>query len=680
MSKDSVVAAASVSGCVDESTLVRFFAGDLPMDRLLLVEEHLDSCAECARLVEAAAPLLAGVSGTGRLFGVPVGAEPGQLIAGRYRVDGLIGQGASGHVLRARDELAGVMVAVKLLRSEAAAQPALMQLFTRELRVARALNHPHVCRVFDLQVSGADRFLVMELGQGSLRDELRSGAAVERPLGERLSDAEAIAAGLTAIHDAGIVHRDVKPENLLRLPDGRLVLSDFGLATLAPMGSATRYVGTPLYMAPEVAAGEPATRASDIYSLGIVLHELFFGRRPEWHAVGGRRVRKDPPRLRNARERALARLAGDCLQELPDRRPGDARAVAHRLAAIRDGRRLAPIGVAACNRRSVLAAASLMLMAGGTAFSLRRQRARARSAGGPPILPRDLWLDRGWGASYANDGLMVVNRSPGPGFELIDRKRNTRQVLSESGKDAVISPDGRLVAFVTEPYPGYITREELWVLARPDRPDEPVEKIRRVSPMGEGSYPSWSRDGRTLYFHDLQTRRVMALDTEPPALAEFPVGGRPGPRVFFERARTPSLYPAVSPDGKGIAFGAPERLVVLDRGDGSEWLQWPTPGRRGLLVSWSPDGGMLAFSGFRDDPLGVWVLGLQLSRVVRLSSEPSGRPAWTADGEFLTYDSTLATPASSIWQVSSDSIRRELPRGMGPEGFHRFVSRLKLEG
>jgi hypothetical protein len=669
MSKDSVVAAASVSGCVDESTLVRFFAGDLPMDRLLLVEEHLDSCAECARLVEAAAPLLAGVSGTGRLFGVPVGAEPGQLIAGRYRVDGLIGQGASGHVLRARDELAGVMVAVKLLRSEAAAQPALMQLFTRELRVARALNHPHVCRVFDLQVSGADRFLVMELGQGSLRDELRSGAAVERPLGERLSDAEAIAAGLTAIHDAGIVHRDVKPENLLRLPDGRLVLSDFGLATLAPMGSATRYVGTPLYMAPEVAAGEPATRASDIYSLGIVLHELFFGRRPEWHGVGGRRLRKDPPRLRDARERAIARLAGDCLQELPDRRPGDARAVAHRLAAIRDGRRLAPIGVGACNRRSVLAAASLMLIAGGTAFSLRRQRSRARAMGGAPSLPRDRLLDRAWRASFSNDGLMLVNRSPGPGFELVDRKRNTRQVLSESGTDAVISPDGKLVAFVTVPYPGLMTRQELWVLARPEGVG-PVEKIRRVTPMGEGGYPSWSPDSRTLYFQNLESRRVMALGTE---------GGRQQPRVFFNWGPTPSLYPAVSPDGKGIAFGAPERLVVLDRGDGSEWLQWPTPERRGLLVTWSPDGGMLAFSGFQDDPMGVWVLGLQQSRVVRVSSRPSGRPAWTADGETLTFDTKLDSP-SSIWQVSTAAIRRELPHGFGPEAFHRFVSRLRVAG
>jgi hypothetical protein len=659
-------------GCLDETTLVRFFAGDLPMDRLMEAEGHIDRCLACARLVEAAAPLLAGVSGPGRLFHVPLGAEPGQLVAGRYRIEGLIGQGATGHVLRARDELAGVMVAVKLLRSEPATQPALMQLFTRELRVARALNHPHVCRVFDLQISGEDRFLVMELAQGSLRDELRSGAAAERSLGDRLSDAEAIASGLGAIHDAGIVHRDVKPENLLRLPDGRLVLSDFGLATLAPMGSATRYVGTPLYMAPEVAAGEPATRASDLYSLGIVLHELFFGRRPEWHASGGRRVRKDPPRMQDARERAIARLAGDCLEELPERRPGDARAVVRRLAAIRQRKGMS-VGSVGCNRRSSLAAFSLMLLAGGSAFSVVRRKSARHTAGRVRTLPRQLLVEHAWRASFANDGLMVVNRSPGVGFELIgqtdggsaDRPpTGARQVLSESGKDAVISPDGNLVAFVTEPYPESLTREELWVLGRKEG------HIRRVAAMGRGAFPSWSPDGSTLYFHDLKARVVMALGTE---------GGQQEPRVFFDRVRTPSLYPAVSPDGKGIAFGAPEALVVLDRGDGSEWLRWPTPGRRGSLVSWSPDGQMLAFSGFRNDPLGVWVLGVQQWRVVRLSSEPSGRPSWTPDGQSLTYDNKLAASAS-VWRVSSEILRRELPRGLGPEAFSDFVSRLEVTG
>jgi hypothetical protein len=657
------------SGCVDESTLVRFFAGDLPMDRLTAVEFHLDACQDCARLIEAAAPLLAGVSGPGRLLALPAEVEPGQLVAGRYRIEGLIGQGATGYVLRARDELAGVPVAVKLLRSERAAQPALMQLFTRELRVARALNHPHVCRVFDLQTSGEDRFLVMELAEGSLRDELRSGGTAERTLDQRLSDGEAIAGGLGAIHDAGIIHRDVKPENVLRLGDGRLVLSDFGLATLTPLGSATRYVGTPLYMAPEVAAGEPATRASDLYSLGIVLHELFFGRRPEWHASNGRRVRKDPPRqhgvrgvlgLQGLKERAIARLAGDCLEELPERRPADARVVLRRLAAIRQGRRLSMPMAASCNRRSYLALSAAMLVAGGGVAFVGKKRSRRRK---PPVaagrldpLPRALLFEGAWRASFTNTdvGLAVVNRSPGTGFDLVDLKQKTRQQISQGGKDATISPDGSLIAFVTEPIEGAVGREELWLMKRDDH------QIGRVSDMGRGAYPSWSRDGRNLFYYDPQSRTVMYLDTQNYSRQ---------PWVWF--GRSPGIYPSVSPDRRLMAFGVRDRLIIRDREDGGFEQQWVTPGRRGMLTSWSPDSRLLALAGFRDDKLGVWVLDLVQGRFVRLSAEPSGRPAWTADGKLLTFDTKFGTPAS-IWSVPTDDILWKVPDGLTADEFTRF--------
>ncbi len=99
---------------------------------------------------------------------------------------------------------------------------------------------------------------------------------------ERLADATAAIAGLAAIHEAGIVHRDVKPDNMLRMGDGRLALSDFGLATDLPADAGvTVMVGTPHYMAPEVRGGEPATARSDVWSLGVVLYEIFFGKRPE---------------------------------------------------------------------------------------------------------------------------------------------------------------------------------------------------------------------------------------------------------------------------------------------------------------------------------------------------------------------------------------------------------------
>ena len=102
----------------------------------------------------------------------------------------------------------------------------------REVKLARQIQHPNVCRVFDFEQAEGRAFLVMELAEkGSLRDELRSGAMAARPLAERIADARAVASALAAIHAAGIVHRDMSPQNMLRMGDGRLVLSDFGLAT-----------------------------------------------------------------------------------------------------------------------------------------------------------------------------------------------------------------------------------------------------------------------------------------------------------------------------------------------------------------------------------------------------------------------------------------------------------------
>jgi Tol biopolymer transport system component len=105
-------------------------------------------------------------------------------------------------------------------------------------------------------------------------------------------------------------------------------------------------------------------------------------------------------------------------------------------------------------------------------------------------------------------GLAVVNRSPGTGFELVDLKRKTRHVLSERGKDATISPDGSLIAFVIESFPEMLGREELWLMKRDDK------QSVRVAETGRGAYPSWSRDGRSLYFYDPQSRAVMFIDTE----------------------------------------------------------------------------------------------------------------------------------------------------------------------
>ena len=263
--------------------------------------------------------------------------ERGTVLAARYQIEEIIGKGGSGIVLRAFDRTAQAVVALKVLKSELASDAKWAKRFSRELRLGRPIQHPNVCRIFDIGEADGHRFLTMELARGgTLRDQLKRGESAMRPLAERLADAEAVIAGLAAIHAVGIVHRDFKPDNLLRMEDGRLVLSDFGLATdAANAPGATVLIGTPHYMAPEVLAGEPATTRSDVWALGVVLHEIFFGRRPERRATSFDGSTKPSPRAESPAERAMLALCEHCLSEAPLDRPADAGAVMRSFEAAR---------------------------------------------------------------------------------------------------------------------------------------------------------------------------------------------------------------------------------------------------------------------------------------------------------------------------------------------------------
>jgi serine/threonine protein kinase len=163
----------------------------------------------------------------------------------------------------------------------------------------------------------------MELATaGTLRDQLGPNAPA-RPLDQRLADVNAVVAGLAAIHGAGIVHRDVKPDNFLRMDDGRLVLSDFGLATNPGEAPAVSImVGTPHYMAPEVVMGEPATSSSDIWAAGVAIHEILFGSRPERSATARAQSSKSSA-LSTRVEKALLEVCLPCLEDEPDDRPAN---------------------------------------------------------------------------------------------------------------------------------------------------------------------------------------------------------------------------------------------------------------------------------------------------------------------------------------------------------------------
>ncbi|KOG42317.1 serine/threonine protein kinase [Streptomyces decoyicus] len=204
------------------------------------------------------------------------------LIAGRYRLQNVVGRGAVGEVWRAFDESLGRPVAVKLLLPQGA-DPSAASRFRLEAQTAGCLNHPHVVGVLDFGEHEDRLFLVMELVEG---DSLARLAGSGPLLAERVAlIAAQAAAGLAAAHRQNIVHRDIKPANLLLDTHGALKIGDFGIARFvddpgAALTATGQIVGTSLYLAPERALGRPAGPASDVYALGCVLYQLLTGRPP----------------------------------------------------------------------------------------------------------------------------------------------------------------------------------------------------------------------------------------------------------------------------------------------------------------------------------------------------------------------------------------------------------------
>ncbi|WP_395808753.1 protein kinase [Archangium minus] len=274
--------------------------------------------------------------------GAPLGeAASGPLFAGRYALLRMLGRGGMGTVYQARDSLVGDVVALKTLELGKDAGPDAIERFSREVRLARRITHPHVARMHDLGTHEGQTFLTMEFVEG---EDLRTLLARERPLtaprAARL--ALAVCEGLAAAHAAGVVHRDLKPANILVEAGGRVVLTDFGIARALAGELASRTmgaVGTPMYMAPEQVSGEPVDGRADVYAVGLLLYEMLTGEVPftgetPWAAAMAR-LRKPPPDLR---QRAnipppLAELVHRCLGRAPDERPASALEVA---GALRD--------------------------------------------------------------------------------------------------------------------------------------------------------------------------------------------------------------------------------------------------------------------------------------------------------------------------------------------------------
>lgn len=298
---------------------------------------------------------------------------PGQILLDRYRVVMPLGKGGMGEVVRADDLELSQPVALKFLPAQFAADPTRLALLRAEVAAARQVSHPNVCRVFDIAradtPAGPVAFLCMEFVDGS--DLATLLTRIGRLPKEKAADvARQICFGLAAVHDAGLIHRDLKPANVMLDARGRARIADFGLAASAAPSdlASTAFAGTPRYMAPEVLLGEPPSRTSDVYALGLVLYELFTGRPATPDTLNLDQLR-DRARASDTRppnpstfiddiEPAVEQAILACLERDPALRPPSAIAVAARLpggdplaAALAAGQTPSPELIAASGSR-----------------------------------------------------------------------------------------------------------------------------------------------------------------------------------------------------------------------------------------------------------------------------------------------------------------------------------------
>src|SRR5271165_455352 len=283
-------------------------------------------------------PIRSGPASNPMLTSDPIGGgrfAPGLIISERYRIVAILGRGGMGEVYRAEDLKLSQVVAIKFLPEALSRDAAALARFHSEVRVARQVSHPNVCRVFDIGDAQGIPFLTMEYVDGEDLSSL-SRRIGRLPQDKAIEIFRQICAGLSAAHERGVVHRDLKPANLMLDGAGKIRITDFGLAAVAAtiQGAEVR-AGTPAYMAPEQLAGKEVTTKSDIYSLGLVMYEVLTGKRafdaatlPELMKARNEGTITKPSALLRDLDPLLERVILRCLEKDPSKRPASALQVA----------------------------------------------------------------------------------------------------------------------------------------------------------------------------------------------------------------------------------------------------------------------------------------------------------------------------------------------------------------
>ena len=528
---------------------------------------------------------------------------------GPYEIVAPIGAGGMGEVWRARDPRLGREVAVKVLPAGLGADAGRLARFQHEALAAGALNHPNVLSVYDVGEHEGAPYLVFELLDGkTLRERLAEGPVTPRRAAEWAAQ---VARGLASAHDKGILHRDLKPENLFVLADGRVKILDFGLAKLGPLAGEARLgsdvatasqltqpgtiLGTVAYMSPEQVRGSVVDHRSDLFSLGVVLHELLTGRRPWVRDTPAETMsailKEDPPDLASSGivpGPMLDRIVRRCLEKEPAARFRSAHDLAFALESAGGDSAPSATPLAPGLRRQrrvgswLVAAALVAVAAGGYVFG------RRATPSAPPAFEQ-VTFRRGTVASarFTADGHTIVYGAAWEGRP--DEVFSTRLGGSDS-RPLGLSPATLLALSSTGEMA--LSLEPRWIFSYRQ------PGILARAPLAGGGAPhrlladvnaaDWSPDGSEL---------AVARFVEGGSRIEFPLG-----KVLYQTKDVIGSL-RISPEGRRLAFieygetGA--RVMTLEEGGSARALSvgWKAQGRG---LAWLPSGREVLFSLTRD--------------------------------------------------------------------------------
>jgi eukaryotic-like serine/threonine-protein kinase len=529
----------------------------------------------------------------------------------RYRILGPVGIGGMGVVYRAEDTLLGRTVALKFLPPTLMPNPRAKARFLNEARAASALDHPHICTIYEVgETAEGQLYLAMAYYEGeTLKQRLERGPL---PVAEALHIALQVARGLAKAHRHGIVHRDIKPANLMLDADGIVKILDFGIARLPDQSQSGPLLGTPGYMAPEQGRAGEVDARSDVWSLGVVLREMLTGWRPERPGDSGPAetppgeeppVPLLPPEAPPGTDRLLSRM----LAEEPADRYPDAAALLADLSALErtiagpEGRSASGL---ARRRLPVWAGMLVVVLAvAATLWLLQDVRRPGEARLDPSQVSMDQQTDlpgREWFPSLTPDGHLFVYAKKVDGRSRLFLQQvgggTAIDLLPDSHEgdsQPAVSPDGQQIAFRSEREGGGIFVMGLM-----------GGSVRRVTDFGFN--PAWSPDGKEILFATAGIENPLVRKVHPSKIYRINLETNQQRLVHEGDA----VQPNWSPHDFRIAYWetsrSGKRVIWTIRTDGGEAVQVTKGESVDWNPVWSPDGRYLYFASDRNGTTNLW--------------------------------------------------------------------------